>query len=98
MGFPPGVLAPGSVVGPHSTGSPCTVKVAVANTASAVWSDLCRGTECLGDFDVSLWLQDQDNSSLTNSSVETGDFGQVSTLGIKTWDGRSILFYQETFI
>ena len=75
MGFPPGGLVPGSVVGPHGTGSLCTMKVAVASAASAVRSDLCRGTECLQDFDVNLWLQDEDNSSLTNSSVKTGDLG-----------------------
>ena len=64
MGFPPGVLVPGSVVGPPSTEGPSSMKVAVASMASASPSDLCRGPECLGDFDVSLWSQDQDNSSL----------------------------------
>ena len=50
------------------------LKLSVESAASAVRSDLCRGTECLQDFDVNLWLQDEDNSSLTNSSVEIGDF------------------------
>lgn len=31
------------------------LKMSVESAASAVRSDLCRDTECLGDFDVSLW-------------------------------------------
>ena len=34
------------------------LKMAAVSTASAVRSDLCRGPECLGDFDMSLWSQD----------------------------------------